>query len=366
MTRLFEGLRGIALTISLTLFGCSMREAAQLALAGIAPVFGGADTDFATGATETVKRWAAKIWIEASRELYFGKLMKEGDDNAAIEVKTELEKGPGDKITFSLARKLALDGVADDAMLEGNEESLTVYSDSVTLAQRRHAVRLNGRMSERRTAFDQRMVAKTQLKTWLAEYIDNDMFTQFDTAPTTTVFGGAAVSTATIDATCKFTPALIDKCIAKAKKATPKIWPVRLNGQDYWIMVLHTDVSYDLKQDPAWQQAQREANVRDMMKNPIFSGALGYWGGAVIHECEKVPVTTNYGAGNNLAGASNLFLGRQAGVFAWGKRPEGWEKEFDYGAKTGFAIGAIWKFKKAVFNAADNAFTAVRVFRTNN
>jgi hypothetical protein len=40
---------------------------------GLPAIMGGADTSFATGATETVKRWAARLWIELPREIYFGK-----------------------------------------------------------------------------------------------------------------------------------------------------------------------------------------------------------------------------------------------------------------------------------------------------
>ena len=354
----------LALFIAWLAIGSTISQALQLALAGLAPVLGGVDTEVLTGAAEAVKRWATKIWLEASKEIYWGKFIQE-NENAIIQLKTELEKGPGDKVTYTLLRKLTGAGVDDDATLEGNEEPLSWYSDSVTLAQKRNAVRLAGRMSERRTAFDQKLGAKTQLKTWLAETMDSQMFTGFDSAPTVVVYGGDATSTATIDAADKFTPALIDKAIAKAKKAVPKIWPVRYMGKDYYVVVVHTDIGFDLRRDPEWQQVQREANLQGL-NNPIFTGMLGMWQGAIIHEHEAVPISVTYGAGGNVPGASNMFLGRQAGIMAYGARPEAWEKEFDYGSKAGFAIGAIWKFKKAVFNAADNSYIAIRTARTNN
>lgn len=353
-----------ALVLAWLAVGSSLLQALQLAVAGLSPVLGGVDTEVLTGAAETVKRWATKIWLEASKEIYWGKFFGEGEQSI-VQLKTELEKGPGDKVTFTLLRKLAGAGVDDDATLEGNEEALVWYSDSVTLTQKRNAVRLAGRMSERRTAFDQKLGAKTQLKTWLAEVMDTQCFTGFDSAPSVVVYGGDAVSTATIDAADKFTPALIDKAIAKAKKAVPKIWPVRYQGKDYYVVVVHTDIGFDLRRDPEWQQTQREANLQGL-NNPIFTGMLGMWGGAIVHEHEAVPISVTYGAGGNLPGASNMFLGRQAGVMAYGARPEAWEKEFDYKNKVGFAIGAIWKFKKAVFNAADNSYIAIRTYRSNN
>src|SRR3989304_2517354 len=95
------------------------------------------------------------------------------------------------------------------------------------------------------------------------------------------------------------------------------------------------------------------------MQNRIFSGSLGYWGGAVIHEHEKVPTAVNWGSGA-INGASNMFLGKQAGIFAWGTRPQAWEQLFDYGNKSGFAIGAIFGVEKAIFNSLDNAYLAIR------
>ena len=75
---------------------------------------------------------------------------------------------------------------------------------------------------------------------------------------------------------------------------------------------------------------------------------------------------TTWGAAADQSGATNMFLGRQAGLFAWGKRPEWWEKEFDYGSRQGFAIGAIYDMTKAVFDSVDHAVIEARTYRTSN
>ena len=326
-----------------------------------------ADTEFATGAAETVKRWASKLWVEMPREIYWGKFMKENDMNAVIEVKRDLEGNPGDQLTFTLLRKLSGAGVSGDEVLEGQEEQMNHFSDTVTLDQVRNAVRLKGRLSERRTAFDQRMSAKNVLKTWLAEFIDDDLFTQFTTgtAASRIVYGGNATATTDIGSDDTATVAKIESMVAKAQKATPKIWPVRVEEGDFYVLCLHTDVGYDLRQSTQWIDASQEAGPRDYGNN-LFTGRLGIVGGVVVHAHEKIPSTTVWGAAADQPGASNLFLGRQAGLFAWGKRPEWWEKEFDYGARTGFAIGAIWDFTKAVFENLDHAIFEFRTYRTNN
>jgi hypothetical protein len=59
-------------------------------------------------------------------------------------------------------------------------------------------------------------------------------------------------------------------------------------------------------------------------------------------------------------------MGVASAGIAYAKRKIWNEKTFDYGNKVGFAIGAIFGLTKAVFNSADNAVVAVRVFRTSN
>ena len=337
---------------------------AALEAEGVALIAGGADTEYLTGDAATVKKWATRLWVELPRVIYWSRFMRENDTNAIIEVKTDLEKGPGDKLTFALMRKLSGAGVTGDGSMEGSEESMTHYTDDITLDQTRNAVRLKGRLSERRTAFNQRDTAKQLLKTWMAETIDDDIFTQMATSASTVIYGGDATSTATVDSGDTVTTGLLDKAVAKAKKQLPKIWPVQVLGKQMYVVVLHTDVVYDLRQSTNWQNFQQNANIRGD-ENPIFNGMIGFHNGCVLHEHEKIPIVTNWGAASNQPGAQNFFLGRQAGLFGWGQRPQWWEKEFDYGNKTGFCIGAIWDMTKAVFNTTDNGYIELRTYRTN-
>ena len=162
------------------------------------------------------------------------------------------------------------------------------------------------------------------------------------------------------------TTALITKAKTKAKKATPKLWPVKVGTKDYYILIIHPDQEHDLKvHDASWAQAQREAQQRGD-ENPIFQGSIGVWDGVIVHCHEDIAVATNFGSGTILPGAYGIFVGRQAGAFAWGERPRWVEKEFDYGNKVGFAIGAIFGVTKAVFNSIDHAMFSVRTYRTNN
>src|SRR3990167_4863929 len=322
-------------------------------------------TEFTTAAAERVQRWSARVWFELPREIYFGKFMKE-DPNAVIEVKRDLEGQPGDRLNFSLINKASGAGVTGDDDLEGQEEELDVDTDAVTLDQKRNAIRLKGKLSMKRTAFDQLDAAKSVLKTWMAETIDDDWFTELSTSNTRQKFGGGVASRAALTSAGLITPALIDQTMAAAQKADPKVHPVRVSGDDLYVFLMHTDVWYDLRQNAVWQGYQQNgAQVRGD-DNPIFSGRAGIYNQTVLHHHEKVPTGTDAGAGADVAYAVNLFLGRQAGVHAWGARPETWTKEFNYGASIGVAIGAIYKARKAVFANVDHGIFAVETARTNN
>ena len=322
-------------------------------------------TEFTTAAAERVQRWSAVLWYEMPREIMFGKFMRE-DPNAIIEVRRDLEGQPGDILSYTLMNKLAGAGVTGDDSLEGSEELLDPDTDTITLTQRRNAVRLKGRLSNKRVAFDPEVAAKTVLKTWMAETIDDRIFTELTTSPTRSVFGGTATSRATLTTAMTITPARIDAAVAVAYKADPKVWPVRVGGDDYYVLLLHTDSWFDLRNNSVWQGYQQNgAQVRGD-DNPIFSGRAGLYNETVVHHHEKVPVGVDAGSGSDVPYAVNLFLGRQAAIFAWGARPQAWVKEFDYGNSMGYAIGAIFEVRKSIFASADHAVIALQVARTNN
>jgi N4-gp56 family major capsid protein len=130
--------------------------------------------------------------------------------------------------------------------------------------------------------------------------------------------------------------------------------------------VIHTDVWYDLRQNTVWQGYQQNGAQVQGRDNPIFSGSPGVFNQTVVHVHEKVPAGTDAGAGGTVPYAVGLFLARQAGVHAWGSRPESWVKEFNYGASMGIAIGAIYKARKATFAGIDHAVIALETARTNN
>ena len=328
-----------------------------------------ADWTFTTSDALTAQTWAKSWWIEAKTESYFyGQgLIGPSEENDIIVEFPDLEREQGYQHTFGQVRNLSGAGISGDSDLEGNEEVPNVYDDAITLNQKRNAIRTKGKLSDQYPSDKSvRQWAKRLLKRWMAETIDQDLFTALNTSITKAIYGGDATATSTIEAGDYMTLALISKCVAYAKKATPKIMPVMLKGKRFYVIVISPDQEFDLKErDAAWAQAMREA-MKPGYDNPIFNGMSGMWNNTVIHVHEKVPIVTTWGSSSSLNGATAMFLGVGAGGIAYAKRKIWNEKTFDYGNKVGFAIGSIYGVTKAVFNSADNAVVGVRTYRTNN
>src|SRR5262245_30559270 len=104
---------------------------------------------------------------EALKKTFALQFMGEGSNNI-IQIKTELNKDAGDRITFGIKQQLRGAGVQGDNTLEGQEEALETYAQNLTIDQLRHAVRSAGKMSEQRVPFTMRNEARDGLADWWA------------------------------------------------------------------------------------------------------------------------------------------------------------------------------------------------------
>lgn len=275
----------------------------------------------------------------------------------------DLKKEAGSNISFGLGMKLSGAGITGDTTLEGSEEAMQDYDEDVAINQLRNAVRLTGRMDEKKNAYNMRVSAKDRLADWFAERIDREIVDKlcgkttstFSNTPTAaaatrSVFAGGQSSVGNITTAMKMDTKVLDKSKQVAILASPMIRPLKVNGKDKYVAILHPYDANNLRQDPVWNQAQREANVRGET-NPIFDGSFGEWNGIVVHEHEYVFNTTD---GSSSAKVSrNILCGQQAGVIAWGEAVRWVEKSFDYGNSWGISCGAIFGCIKPLFNSLD-------------
>lgn len=338
-----------------------------------------ATTSYGVNNDLAVKLWSKKLYTEALKATFISKFMGKGSGNI-IQIKDETSKSAGDKITFGLRMQLTGDGVQGDGTLEGNEEALTTYADSVFIDQLRHAVRSAGKMSEQRVPFSVREESKDGLRDWWADRLDtwfanqvagNTLSTlstkytgnQAAIAPDSTHHLWVSGSTDEgLGSTHLFNLNMIDKCVEKAKTLTVPIRPVKVGGKDKFVMFLHPYQVYDMRtttSDGQWLDIQKAAmSGGDVSKNPIYDGSLGEYNGVILHEWTRLPLGVN---STTAAAVSNtrraVFCGAQAAVMAHGKNESGemsWNEElFDYGNQLGVEAGMICGLKKARFNSLD-------------
>lgn len=334
-------------------------------------------TTFATDNALTKKLWDEKLFRDAVKESYFSRFMGAGSDTI-VQVKDALTKSKGDTVTFGIRMRLSGTGVTDGQVLEGAEEALTTYDDTVTLHQYRHAVRDNGELDRQRAMFDINAESVQALSDWGSEKIDSLAFDAILDSPTRIFYKTSSGSTSTTTAATakaaltaadgKITPAFVSYIKAYAKTGGSRtivpIRPVRVDGKNYYVLLVHPDAVYDWKNDPSVQQFLREAEVRGPT-NPLFTGAVAIYDGVVIHEHENIPIADDAGSGGDVSWSKGVFMGAQALVWAWGKRVATVQKKFDYDNEWGHAWGIISGTNKPVFNSLDYGSLGVYVARTD-
>lgn len=306
--------------------------------------------------------WRKQLFADVRDNLYMTRFVGSSEQSMIQELE-DLKKDAGSNISFGLGMKLSGAGITGDSTLEGSEEAMTDYDEDLAIDQLRHAVRLTGKMDEKKNAYKMRVSAKNRLADWFAERIDKEILdklcgkttstfanTPTAAAATRSIFAGGQSSVGNITSTMKMDCKVLDAAKEMAKLASPMIRPVRVDGKEYYVVILHPYSMTALRQDPVWNQAQRDANVRGE-SNPIFSGANGIYNGMVIHEHEYVYGTTDGSGSANVA--RNILCGQQAGVIAWGSSVAWVEKSFDYGNSWGIACGAIFGTIKPIFNSVD-------------
>lgn len=338
-------------------------------------------TSYGVNANEAVKLWSRKLAREALSRTTVQKFMGESSDSL-LQIHTDTSKGPGDRIRTQLRMLLSGDGVSGDGTLEGNEESLTTYTDDIVIDQLRHAVRSGGEMSEQRIPWSVREEAMMGLRDWWADRLDTVFFNHIAgytpanssvnldgnntiTAPDSDHIIRQA-SEATDDALTvtdgKFGLDMIDEAVTKAKTLSPQIRPIKFEGEDVFVAFLHPYQVRDLRTSTdtgQWLDIQKAAmQGGDVGSNPIFKGSLGMYNNVILHENKRVPqgVTTGGAAVSDVRRA--ILCGAQSASIAFGQGHSfdnfQWHEElFDYGNQLGVKAGCIYGVKKNVYNSDD-------------
>lgn len=366
-------------------------------------------TQFETSDALTVKRWASRLGYDIVYRTDLGPLIGE-DENSIIHLKTELQKGPGDVITFPLMKKLTGAGFTTREIAEGNGESLSLYSETVTINELGHVVTIpnEGRsIDTQRIPITLRAAAKNGLKTWKAERLSQTFFSHVCgytpqnasgakyngnntvVAPTSgrhlwRAAGAGETNSAdeNLESDDIFTLDMIDKAVEMAKTAASPVPPLNISGNyeaggrdiagGKYVMYLHPYQVTDLRTNTdtgQWQDIQKAAMMGgEISKNAIFDGSLGMYNNVVLKEANHVTQGVNSSTGAAITTVRRaVLLGAQACAIAFGKDNSEttykWNEElFDHKRVLEVSTFCIWGMTKTQFDSADFATVVVSTY----
>lgn len=339
---------------------------------------------------KAVKKYGSFLAVDIGRTSYFNKKFMGVGIEAETPIQTlmNLENDSGDTVTYDLVMQIRGEGVEGDDLLRGKEEDLKLYTDSVSIDQLRHGVNVGGKMTRKRTIHDLRKIAKSRLTEWWARLFDELFFMYlsgrrginkdfikrtdyagFATNPLVApdsmhvMFGGAANSKATLQASDTMSLALIDRLVARSEtmgggsEGIPMIKPMMIDGEPHFVHVMHPWQEYSLRRDTGaggWVDLQKALATAEGRAAPIFKGGLGMHNNVVLHKHRSIIQSNDYGAGANVNSARSLFMGRQAAVCAFGSAGSGlrfdWnEEQEDRGNQVVVTTGSIFGIKKTSF-----------------
>lgn len=350
----------------------------------------------------TPQQWDDQFFSEYIRANRFLPFMGT-NENAVIQMKEDLTRKPGDRVTFAAVRALG-GGVTGNTVLEGNEAELDARSMAVTVRPIRNAVVMT-EWDEQKSAIEIRDAAKTGLKNWAQEKWREDIITAFKSVPNTAgvmvpwetataaernawlvnnsdrvLFGPSvsnassgvvATALATINNTTgKMTGATLSLAKRRAQTARPRMTPfkTRSGDQEWYVAFLNPYSFRDFSQDPAVQQANRDARVRGVETNPLFTGGELVWDGMIVKEIPEMGLpfaadATSIGqVGGILQGAGsggidvgfNFLVGAQALGAAWARRLKSTTDMRDYDFRHGVGVQEIRGIEKLMFGKGLN------------
>jgi N4-gp56 family major capsid protein len=339
-----------------------------------------------------VKQWDDNYFVEYIRGNRLARYMGT-DENSIVQVREVLTKKPGDTIYFELINKLAGAGKKNNQTLQGFEEDLSQRSWPLTVNLYRHGVVI-AEYEEQATAIDLRNAGKSVLMNWSLEQT-RDRFiaalgskdavlagagqgpggsgnsSTFQSTNATALntwvtdnkdrvlFGAAnsnwsatfATALATVDSTNdKLTASAVSVMKRLAKNASPKIRPIKVNGDEEWyVMFAGSEPFRDLKLDTNIVQSRQYALERGT-DNPLFTDGDIIWDGVIVREIPELSQNKWLAQGTSSIDVGEVYLcGAQALGYGLAQRWNTRTQEMDYKTKNGIAIQQIYDVGKIQF-----------------
>jgi len=349
-----------------------------------------------------VKQWDDQYFVEYIRGNRLAKYMGT-DENAIVQVKEVLTKKPGDTIVFELVNRLQGTGRTNNQTLEGFEEDLSQRSYNLTVSLFRHGV-VVPEFEEQATAIDLRNAARATLMNWSMEQT-RDRFIRalgskdalfprdsggavgisaaYETANATALntwltdnsdrvlFGAAiangssnvlATALLTVDSTSdKLSSSAVSVMKRIAKNATPKIRPIRVNGDEEWYVMFANSLAFrDLKLDTNIIQSRQYALERGT-DNPLFTDGDILWDGVIVREIPELSSNIWLAQGASSINVGEVYLcGAQTLGYGLAQRWNTRTQVRDYQTKNGVAIQQIYDVGKIQFGSGASDTTTLK------
>lgn len=341
-------------------------------------------TSFGSADTLTNKLWA-KMLAQAERDTIDIAPLMGSDAGSIIHIKTELQKSAGDRVTFGLRMRPSGDGKTENETAEGEGESLTRYSDNVTINELGHivGVKSENTIDAQRVPFDLRAEAKDALVEWWADRKAVTFFNQVcgNTAQTNTkytglqatiapssdrqIWAGSATTDQGLTSSDVFTLDLIDQAVEKASVGNNMMRPIRVGGDKKYVLYIHPYQVTSLRTNYAggqWGDIQKAALMGSAStKNPIYTNALGEYHNVIIRQSQDITLGCNSSTPTTAVSNTRraVLLGAQAAVVGFGQKQSGpnryrWNEELlDHKRKLEVSAWCICGMKKTQFNSSD-------------
>lgn len=348
-----------------------------------------------------VKQWDDNYFTEYIRGNRLARYMGT-DENSIVQVREQLSKKKGDTIIFELVNKLKGQGRKNNQTLEGFEEDLSQRSWPLTINVYRHAV-VVPEMEEQVTAISLRDAGKaglmnwsmehtrdkflsalgskgtvlagagqstgpdtylgnssafqvanaTALNTWLTLNSDRVLFGALKSNAVSNVF---ATALATVDSTNdKLTSSAVSVMKRIAKNSTPKVRPIKVNGDEEWyVMFAGSEPFRDLKLD-ANIIASRQYALDRGEDNPLFTDGDIVWDGVIVREIPELSQSKWLAQGTSSIDVGEVHLcGGQAIGYALAQRWNTRTQDRDYQEKHGIAVRQMYEVGKLQFGTGVN------------
>lgn len=329
----------------------------------------------------TPQIWDDMFFKEYIRESQYSVLFG-SDESAVIQLKDDLERRKGDRVTFAFINRLVGAGVMGHQVLRGNEEIINDRSMTIPVMPIRHAVALDN-WTEQQSVIDKRNAAKYLLKDWISERMRTDIINSMMSVATNVtyaqatpaqqnawvtnnadriLFGSKRSNTTGVGSTSmanltaaagKLDAATVSMARRQARLAHPRMRPYRLKSGTEWFLMYHHPLAIrDLRNDPVYRQDLQFAMERGK-DNPLFAAGDLICDGVIIKEEPEFTVMTGAGGGG-VDVAQGVLLGAQALGIAWALRTQTATEAYDYGFEHGVAIQEIRGIDKLRFGKGAN------------